>query len=344
MKILNTDLASAVQKEIISSEQAEKLWDHFQSLRPEQARFQGLHVLYYFGGVLILASMSWFLTTAWSNGGSIMAISGLFALMYVVAGNSLWTKSNLQIPGGLLSTAAVGLTPVFIYGLQKFTGLWPQGMPGSYHDYHIWVKGSWFFMEIGTIIAALIALRFFQFTFITFPLALTLRYMSMDLTPLMFGKTEFDWNERAIVSSIFGFIILIFSYFADKFFKKNDFAFWTYIYGMLAFWGGLSSMQSNSELNKLIYCVLNLGLIFMSVYLRRKVFLIFGTLGVMGYISHLAWQVFKDSYALPIFLALAGIFIVFLGVKYQKNQKRFETAVEKNLPTFLMKWRPAERA
>lgn len=148
MKILNSDLDSAVQKGIISSDQAVKLRSHFESLRPDQAKFQGLHVLYYFGGVLILASMSWFLTTAWSNGAAVMTISGLFALTYLVVGNSLWTKQNLKIPGGLLITAAVGLTPVFIYGLQKATGLWPQEVPGAYRDYHALVKGSWFFMEM----------------------------------------------------------------------------------------------------------------------------------------------------------------------------------------------------
>ncbi len=122
-----------------------------------------------------------------------------------------------------------------------------------------------------------------------------------------------------------------------------DFAFWTYIYGMLAFWGALSMMESNSEFNKAIYCLLNLGLIITSVYLRRRVFLVFGTLGVLGYLGHLAWQVFKDSYSLPIVLAFAGLSILFLGVKYQKNKGQFELAVENRLPTFLLKWRPEER-
>ncbi len=77
MKILSSDLDSAVQKKIINSDQASKLWNHFESLRPDQARFQGLHVLYYFGGILIFASMSWFLTTALNNGPAIMIISPL---------------------------------------------------------------------------------------------------------------------------------------------------------------------------------------------------------------------------------------------------------------------------
>jgi hypothetical protein len=287
--------------------------------------------------------MSWFLTTAWNDGRAVMAISGVFGLMYVIVGNTLWTKQNLKIPGGLLITAAVGLTPVFIYGFQQFTGLWPQEAPSEYRDFHTWIKGSWLFMEVGTIVAAIVALRFFRLTFITFPLAITLWYMSMDLTPLLFGKNDFSFDEKKMVSVVFGFIVLLGSYFVDRKFRDIDFAFWTYLYGMLAFWVGLSMMESNSEINKFIYCILNVGFIFVAVFLRRRVFIVFGTIGVLGYIGHLARKVFEDSYAFPIVLALLGIFFVFLGVKYQKNKDKFEVFVESCLPTFLMKWRPTER-
>ncbi|MEP6888403.1 MAG: hypothetical protein ABI945_08785 [Nitrospirales bacterium] len=47
-------------------------------------------------------------------------------------------------------------------------------------------------MEVGTILAAAIALRFIRFPFLTAPIAFTLWYMSMDLTPLFFGQTEYS--------------------------------------------------------------------------------------------------------------------------------------------------------
>jgi hypothetical protein len=344
MKILKSDLDAAAQNGIITAEQAQKLWTYCESLRPYQAKFQGLHVLYYFGGVLILASMSWFLTEAWENGGALMAISAFFALIYGIVGNNLWKKQDTEIPGGLLITAAVGLTPLFIYGFQKMIGLWPQESPVSYKDYYLWIKGSWFFMEVGTIIAASMALRFYQFPFITFPLALSLWFMSMDLTQLLFGKNDFSFDEVKIVSCVFGLVVLAASYFVDKKFKDVDFAFWTYLYGMLAFWVGLTLIESNSELGKFIYCLLNVGFIFMGVYLRRKVFLVFGAFGVFAYLTYLAWDVFKDSYAFPFVLAALGIAILFLGVKYQSNKDRIEAIIEGWLPAFLLKWRPDERA
>ncbi len=342
MNILKADLGSAVSAGIIDDVQADKLWLHFESLRPDQSRFQGLHVIYYFGGVLILASMSWFLTLAWNDGLAIMMISGLFALLYMVAGNSLWKKQNLKIPGGLLITAAVGLTPVFVYGFQSFTGMWT--VTDLYGGYHQYVRGQWFFMEGATIAAGLSALRFYKFPFLTFPVAVTLWYMSMDLTPLLFGKADFTWDDRKLVSCIFGLIMLAASFHIDRRFKDDDFAFWTYLYGLLAFWGGLSLMDSDSELGKFIYCLLNVGFMIVAVFLRRRVFAIFGTLGVLIYLSHLTYKVFQDSFTFPIAVALLGICILFLGVQYQKNKKSVEAFVESLLPTILKKWRPEERA
>jgi hypothetical protein len=62
-------------------------------------------------------------------------------------------------------------------------------------------------MEVGTIIAALITLKFIRFPFLTFPIAFSLWYMSMDLTPLLFGKPEFTWQQRLWVSLFFGLLM-----------------------------------------------------------------------------------------------------------------------------------------
>jgi hypothetical protein len=343
MKILKTDLDSAVRKGLITTQQSDKLWSYFENLREHQPKFSALHIWYYFGGLLIISSMTWLLSTVWDNGYALMLISVLFSLLYVFIGNQLWKKEETRIPGGLLITAAVTLVPLFVYGLEIVTGLWPQGAPGTYHDYYIWVKGSWFFIEIATIIAAVVALRYYQFPFITFPLAFTLWFMSMDLTPLLFGKTEYTFEEARLVSCIFGFLMLVLSYIIDKNYREVDYAFWTYLYGMLAFWGGLSMMESNSELGKFIYFLLNVGFVFLSVYLRRKIFLIFGAIGVFVYLGHLAWDIFENSFVFSFALTFIGIGIILLGVKFQKNRQKIDANIESWIPKFLIKWRPEER-
>jgi hypothetical protein len=75
--------------------------------------------------------------------------------------------------------------------------------------------------------------------------------MSMDLTPIIFGKDEYSWDERKWVSMIFGLVILLVAYLADLRNRvRQDFAFWGHLFGVVAFWGGLSLMDGGSEAAK----------------------------------------------------------------------------------------------
>ncbi|MBI4402107.1 MAG: DUF2157 domain-containing protein [Nitrospirae bacterium] len=344
MKASKEDLEWAASEGLISSEQVEALWKALESRSTTRAHFDLPHVAYYFGALIVISSMGWFMTLAWERfgGGGIFLISVIYAVCFILAGQTLWYKENLKVPGGLLFTMAVCMTPLAIYGLERLTGIWPQGDPGVYRGYHIWVKGSWFLIEVGTIIAGLIALKFVRFPFLTAPIAFSFWYMSMDLTPLLFGKTDFSWPESLLVSLWFGFAVLLVAYIIDRR-TKEDYAFWLYLFGMLAFWGGLSLMESESEFNKFMYCLINVGLMILSVLLERGVFMVFGALGVFGYLGHLASKVFKDSLMFPFALSFLGIAIIYLGIKYQRNREFIERSMLGLMPESLRHLLPKER-
>ena len=80
------------------------------------------------------------------------------------------------------------MTPIGIYGLERQLGLWPQSYPGSYTQFHPFINANWVFMEIATILAAVLALRSFKFPFLTAPAAYALWYMSMDAIGVDFRK------------------------------------------------------------------------------------------------------------------------------------------------------------
>jgi hypothetical protein len=52
-----------------------------------------------------------------------------------MTGRHLWFDRGLKVPGGLLTTIAVCMVPLAIYGFQRMTGIWPNGDPGSYRNY-----------------------------------------------------------------------------------------------------------------------------------------------------------------------------------------------------------------
>lgn len=139
--------------------------------------FSFINVLYYFGGLLIILAMTWFVAANWEElgGRGIAAVAGIYMVILFSLGRYLWQKDDFKVPGGLFVTAAVSITPLAVYGIEKALDLWLDGRPpDTFHDYHVWVKGNWFFMEVATLITGLIALFFVRFPFITAPIAVTL--------------------------------------------------------------------------------------------------------------------------------------------------------------------------
>jgi hypothetical protein len=345
MKTTKKDLEWAVEQDIISSEQADALWTAWEKRDADKPRFDFAHVAYYIGALIVIIAMALFLTLAWEDvgGWGIFLISTAYLVTFAAVGSYLWYRKSMKVPGGLLVTIAVCMVPLVIYGLQRATGFWLQGDPGIYQDFYVWIRGSWFIMELGTVIAGLIALKYIRFPFLTAPIAVALWYMSMDIAPLIYGVT-FTYEDRINVSIYFGLAMLIASYLIDHRFGE-DFSFWGYLFGLFAFWGGISSkgLYGDAGSGIFLYFLLNVFLILISIFLERRVFVIFGGIGVMYYLSYLAYDVFQDSLLFPIALSLIGVLVIVVGILYQKHVTSISNKVASLLPPRLRWLRPRER-
>ncbi len=341
MRVSRRDLDRAVSEGVISPAQAKGLWRVFEERGSERPRFDLPNVAYYFGALVVISAMTWFMTLGWERfgGGGVMVIALSYAAVFAVAGALLWRAKDLRVPGGLLVTAAVCMTPLAVYGFERMRGLWLQEVPGQYEDFYQWIEGGWFFIEAATIAAGLIALRFFRFPFLTAPIAFALWFMSMDLTPLIYGTEYYDEQGYQTVSLVFGLAVLLGSFVVDRR-TEQDYAFWGYLFGMFAFWGGLSMLGEGSEVGWAVYGGINLGLILLSVLLQRRVF---GAMGVFGYVGHLAWVIFEDSMLFPFVLSGVGLAVIALGVLYAKNKERVERAALRIVPKTLRRLLPRER-
>ena len=344
MKISQNDLRRAGATAGLSAEQADSLWRSLQAISSEEGkpRFDLANVAYYFGALIVIGAMGWFMNKAWEGLGGlgIAVVAICYAAIFVLVGRVLWNKPNLRTPGGLLLTMAVCMMPLTTYGIERWLGFWPDRDPGSYTNFHPLINGSWIVMEIVTVVVGLIALRFWRFPLLTAPIAYALWFMSMDLADLVV-RERLAWNEKAMVSTAFGAATIVVAYIADLKGKVLDFAFWGYLFGLLSFWGGLTAMESHSEFGRFIYCLINLALIFCAVLLRRPVFAIFGALGVSFYLGHLAHAVFKDSIFFPVVLSLIGLAIIYCGVQYQRRRAEFEQRLRNRIGPRLRGFIPA---
>jgi len=80
-----------------------------------------------------------------------------------------------------------------------------------------------------------------------------------------------------------------------------------------------------------------------SVLLRRRVFIMFGSLGVFSYIGQLAWTIFEDSLLFPFALSAVGLAIIALGILYARNKGRIERQVLSFVPDAMRRALPPER-
>lgn len=344
MRIEKDDLKWAAEKGIIDAPQADHLWRALLKRTADRPQFGLVQILYYFGALLVISAMTWFITNAWEDlgGGGIFLVSVLYALVFIGLGYRCRERPGLQVPSGLLVTMGVCMTPLAVYGLQRWLGIWGFDDPGEYRSFYRYIKGGWFFIEVATIAAGLLALRFFKFSFLTAPVAFALWYMSMDITPIIFGGENYSWDQRKMVSLWFGLAMIAASYCVDRRTKK-DFTFWTYLYGVMAFWGGLTLMESDSELSKFIYFLINVLMMGMSVFLQRKVFVVFGAIGSFVYFAHLAADVFEDSVMFPFALTIFGSMVLYCGILLHRHGSKIEQRIVSAMPTWMQRLRPDTR-
>jgi len=344
MKLTKELLFREAEDAGIAAEQTQELWDRLSSATADQQPFDALQVAYYFGGMIVIGAMTFFFSLAWErvSGVGILALALTYGGLFGFLGPHLFHARRLYAAGGLLTAVAVCMTPLAVYGLERSMGWWPQGNPGDYHNYYAWVKGSWLLMEVATLASSGVALHFVRFPFLTAPMVFTLWYMSLDFAPLLFGRTVFQESEQLWVSVVFGAVVLLVAYLVDRR-TRGDYAFWLYLFGLAAFWGGLSMMESSSPWARFGYCLLNLLLIVISTLLNRRAFAVFGSVGVAVYLSYLAFGLFKGSLFLPLALTVIGVGIITATVAYQRNRAGIDAHIVGALPAGLRRLLPPDR-
>ncbi|WP_156789384.1 DUF2157 domain-containing protein [Aminomonas paucivorans] len=297
---------------------------------------------YFLGALVVMAALGWLLNESWLSLGSwgVAAIAAAYGLGFWFLGDRLHRR-GLRVPGGLLLTLAAWTVPLAIWGIEHALGLWHEDPLTRYRSYYQWIRSGWLPLELGCIAASALLFARYRFPTLLFTLCFSLWYLSMDLTPLLFGE-PFDWRDRARVSLVCGLLYLLAATLVDRR-TERDHAFWLYLFGTLSFWGGLSLLDSGSEWGRLAYGTINLGMVFLSVPLQRGVLAVFGLLGFFGYLGHLAFRVFRDSLLFPFVLTALGLSLIASGLLYRRFRPRLEAILSDRLPEALRRLLPRHR-
>ncbi|WP_052452350.1 V-type ATP synthase subunit I domain-containing protein [Noviherbaspirillum autotrophicum] len=358
------DLDAAVRAGVLNPLELDALFAFLrqraaQSPSADAARFSGTHILYYLGGMLAIGAASLFATLAVEA----LGMGALLALSLLYAGMAMWVAATLErkgfgIPAGIFATLAVALVPLAVFALQHVLGFWADGPRAAhYRDFHRYIDWRWLVMELATLAAGAALLRRFRYPFLVMPIAVTLWYMGMDIVPalvLQAGEgaawssgagSEAIWELRKVISLVFGLVMLLVAFFVDlRARHSKDYAFWLYLFGLLTFCGALSMMGSGRLAGKLVYLAVHFVLVFIGAVLARRVFAVFGGIGIAAVLTDLSWHLFKNSFGFVLVLTVLGFALIALGLWWSKHEAAMSARLRAVLPADLRELLQARHA
>lgn len=335
MRIDKHSLYKAEQAGVLAAGQADALWHYLREDGTVSGRFTAAHVLYYLGGVLAVGAMVVFMLLGWMRWGG-WSLLGL-ALCYGVVGFSLLRyfllRRQLQLPAALMGMLVVAMIPVGVFGLQQVVlNQADARMPDFLYD-----PGEyWLPMELAALAGGVALLWRYRLALLVLPVAVTLWFISMSLAALIAGTNVLALESHTVaytLSLLFGLVVLCLALGVDVYNRRTpDYAFWLYVSGLLSFWLALNGYAFDGAAWRWCYVGINIVLLVVSAMLRRRVFAVFGGLGVVRYVGYLAFDVFAHSVLFPFVLTGVGVLIILAGAAWQRYEKRVGSRLRALLP------------
>src|SRR2546428_11668752 len=99
VEISTQDVEWARAQGLISAAQVEPFWAALEGRARGRARFDLPHVTYYFGALVVMSAMGWFVNRAWERfgGAGLLLIAVVYALCFSLAGHRLWVRQRLRV-------------------------------------------------------------------------------------------------------------------------------------------------------------------------------------------------------------------------------------------------------
>ncbi len=325
--ISKEELLDAAKRVKIRKTDAVSLWEALRKEHSVKAGFKIIHVFYFLGTLIACFALAWFMASRSDVYGirNLLLIALLYAIGFYATGFYFWKFKKRELLGGLGIFLGVSMVPLIAYTFQSVMGWWPGHSPGIYTDLSLWVSNGWFALEIATILVVLATLHFIKFPFLTVLFYLAIWFMAMDAAPLFSSLKSSDshyyahvWYIRTVLCIILGLLFCVNAFLLDRKHKER-FAFWGYFFGATILWVGFSVVNDPNWYQSAMYCVFNALFIIASPFLHRRVFLVYGVVGILIYLFDIGYHRFASSASFPFVLSGVGIGIVVLSALIQKN-------------------------
>lgn len=277
-------------------------------------------ILYYIGGLIVILGLSVFFSQQWDVLTSVMRIVVTlgFSVLAFVAGVVL-QKSNrsdkVYVPFYLIASV---LLPLGMY-----VALYEQGVNLADPWIHVGVTLA---LTVYAVVAYLAfrSLLFLLFSII-FGTALYVTLTNQLLPANTYGRIEDNWNMyRGIILGI-SYVLLGYTF---KSLQAKVFTPLLYFFGTGFFLGAAFSLGLmpgwQGTVWEIGFAGLVMGVIFLSMYLKSRIFLYIGALYLMAYVVSITSRYFADSLGWALSLVIIGFALIGIGYGTYRLQKKIK--------------------
>ncbi len=309
--------------------------------------FNVVTVAYGLGALLVVFASGWFLVDQWSRLGEwgVLAVVAAYAGVLVLAAHWL-ARHRFPLAADLATMLAVSLTPLVAWAVLSLTGRWPTiSPPGPLLHNTIWMAWQWVIVDLSLLLVALLVVRRRRIVTLTWPIAVALWATWFHVGQLLLGDDGPIGFDRWLLLAN-GCALLFVAERVERWQRRaatdagvaaggdasartvgRDFANAFWVTGLVATAVAYMVIWSRAdEPWQHLLPLFSLGLVALSLYLRRRVVLLVGVAGILGYLAFLAEDVFKDYVSFPILLAGFGVLLILATVW---TQTRFPALVER---------------
>ncbi len=305
----------------ISREELIHAFEQGQATKKDSALTKPLNiaeVLYYIGGIIIFVGVMILIAQHWIE-------LNTFTRILVTLGSAIAAYVT-----GAIFTKYEKFEPLSHVFFLISALLSPLGLSIFMNE----VKISLSFIQTQVLISSILMITYLL-SYYFFKKVLFIIFAVIFGTWFFFSLTNLMLQDNPLVTTLHlneyrflftGLSYILLGYFFSKR-EEHSLSDPLYGFGVIAFLGASFALGGYSPKQnmfwELIFPLINFAVIYLSVYLKSRAFLTFGTIYLMVYIGKITAEYFSSSLGWPISLMIAGLTIIFLAFTSFNLHKKY---------------------
>lgn len=289
---------------------------------PDTLPHNSAEVLAWLGGFLAIIASAVFIGLDWNNMGgaqqtmwATLGIAGLWGIAWVLRRHH---QDQLHIQASnLLVIAGTGVIMLWFYAFYRLTGMWPKH-PDSVASQHRTNDLMGYAQGVTAMVAALWAFRL-RASWMLLPAGFV-GWMAWIAGMDHFGSvTTAETDNDILRLALYGVVLVVGGLVLNRLGWKHH-ATWLFVVGLTInlIMLGISSFEGPLALNGIVFLAMTIVAIALGILTDLRIFLIYGAIGLYGWLSALVIETFGGSRPVAFALILIGVALVVVSAMWQR--------------------------